>query len=486
MPPSHRKWKQIDQRLGSNHHARIVQRQVDQFDRQTLHGLYRGVGRQPYDPTAMLKMVLYMLLKGIASPARWCEEAKLNEAVQWLGYGYQPSCRTWYDFRDRVGDCVEELHKQLIHIGMDQQLVDPTDGVQDGTSIAACASRHRMVNDQTLAARRQFLQELIEGSLGDDQVLPMWVPRTMDGRLELALRMDHAREVLDQRIEKNAEKPKDKRKYPAKIQVSLSDPEAPLGRDKLKVYRPLYTVQYVIEPISHLILGYQCEADVSDAGTLAPMIDRIQEIVGGRLRCMMADAAYCTILDLQDCRERGVDLLAPVQENSFSTPKQNTNGVGLSNRDQFVWDEDKKTYRCPRGHELNYHSKQQKKRHGGRSLTQLRFHCGPEHCMDCSLAGNCVRNPAKGRTVTRMVGQELLDAQKEKMKRPEIKARYKLRGQTVERGFADAKGNRRFDRYHGRGLRRARTETGLLVLAQNLLRLDRLQRDKLTSDEFAT
>ena len=486
MPPSHRKWKQIDQRLGSNHHARIVQRQVDQFDRQTLHGLYRGVGRQPYDPTAMLKMVLYMLLKGIASPARWCEEAKLNEAVQWLGYGYQPSCRTWYDFRDRVGDCLEELHQQLSHIGMSQQLDDPTDVVQYVTSIAACASRHRMVNDQTLAARRQFLQELIEGSLADDEVLPMWVPRTMDGRLELALRMDHAREVLDQRIEKNAEKPKDKRKDPAKIQVSLSDPEAPLGRDKLKVYRPLYTVQYVIEPISHLILGYQCEADVSDAGTLAPMIDRIQEIVGGRLRCMMADAAYCTILDLQDCRERGVDLLAPVQENSFSTPKQNTNGVGLSNRDQFVWDEDKKTYRCPQGHELKYHSQQQKKRHGGRSLTQLRYQCGPEHCMKCPQAANCVRNPAKGRTVTRMVGQELLDAQKEKMKRPEIKARYKLRGQTVERGFADAKGNRRFDRYHGRGLRRARTETGLLVLAQNLLRLDRLQRDKLNSDEFAT
>jgi transposase len=485
LPPSHRKWKQIDQGLESNHHARIVQRQVDQFDPQTLYGLYRGVGRQAYDPTAMLKMVLYMLLKGIASPARWCEEAKLNEAVQWLGYGYQPSCRTWYDFRDRVGDCIEELHKQLIHNAMDQQLLDPSDGVQDGTSIAACASRHRMVNERTLVSRRQVLQELIDGSFGENEVQPMWVPKTMDGRLELALRMDRAREVLDERIKKNAEKPKDKRKDPTNIQVSLSDPEAPLGRDKLKVYRPLYTVQYVIEPTSHLILGYQCEADVSDAGTLVPMIDQLQGIVGGRLRCMMADAAYCTILDLQDCQDRGIDLLAPVQANSFSTPKQNTNGVGLSNREQFVWDEDKKTYRCPRGHELKYHSKQQKKRHGGRSLTQLRYQCGPEHCMNCPLAANCVRNPAKGRTVTRMVGQELLDAQREKMERPEMKARYKLRGQTVERGFADAKGNRRFDRYHGRGLRRARAETGLLVVAQNILRLDRLQRDKLTTDEIA-
>ena len=486
MPPSHPSWKQIDAKLDSNDHARIVQRQIAQLDPQTLYKIYSGVGRQAYEPTAMLRMVLYLLLKGIASPARWFEEAKLNEAVQWLGYGYKPSRRTWYDFRDRVGDCIEDLHIQLIDIAIDQQHIDPTVGVQDGTFIAACASRHRMVNDQTLSARSEFLEELIDGTRGEDQAIPMWVPPTTSGRLELAHRMERAREVLDLRIEKNAGKPKDKRKAPEKILVSLSDPEAPLGRDKLKVYRPLYTVQYVIEPTSHLILGYQCEAAVCDTGTLTPMIDRVQEIVDGRLRCMMADATYCTILDLQDCRDRDVELLAPVQTNSFSKPKQSTNGVGLSNRDQFVWDDDKNTYRCPAGHELKYLSKQTKKRHGGRSLTQLRYHCGAEHCISCPLAASCVRNPSKGRTVTRMEGQELLDAQREKMERPEIKDKYKLRGQTVERGFGDAKGNRRFDRFHGRGLRRARAETGLLVMAQNVLRHDRLQRDPLNSDETKT
>ena len=486
MPPSHPRWKQIDKKLDSSHHARIVRRQVAQLDPRTLHQIYRGVGRQAYDPIAMLRMVVYLLLKGTASPARWYEEAQFNEAVQWLGYGYQPAHRTWYDFRDRMGDCIEDLHKQLIKIAIDQQHLDPSVGVQDGTSIAACASRHRMINDQTLSARRQFLQELIDGSLDEDKAIPKWVPTTITGCLDVAQRMDRAREVLDLRIEENAEKPKEKRKDPAKIQVSLSDPDAPLGRDKLKVYRPLYTVQYVIEPISHLILSYQCEADVSDTGMLTPMIDRVQETVGDRLRCMMADAAYCTILDLRDCRDRDIELLAPVQTNSFSKPKQNTNGVGLSNRDQFLWDEGQKTYHCPAGHELKYPSKQQKNRHGGRSLTQLRYHCPPEHCMGCPLAASCVRNASKGRTVTRMEGQELLDAQRAKMEQPDSKTRYKLRGQTVKRGFADAKGNRRFDRYHGRGLRRARGETGLLVLAQNVLRLDRLQRDTLNPEESAT
>lgn len=486
MPPSHPRWKEVDEKLQPDDHARIVLRQLAQVDPQPLYQLYHGVGHQPYDPLAMLRMVLYLLLKGIGSPARWFEEAKLNEAVQWLGYGYQPSRRTWYDFRDRMEGCIHDLHAQLVNIAADQQHLDPAIGVQDGTSVAACASRHRMVNDQTLAARRQLLQRIIDGSAGQDQAIPRWVPPTNTGRLNLAQRMDRARDVLDRRIKNNAEKPAEKRKDPAKILVSLSDPEAPFGRDKLKVYRPLYTVQYVIEPTSHLILGYQCEAAVCDTGTLAPMIDCVQQIVDGRLRCVMADAAYCTILDLQDCQQRDIELLAPVQTNSLSAPKKSTNGVGLSNRDQFVWDAEKKTYRCPSGHELNYHSKQLKKRHGGRLLTQFRYHCPGEHCASCSLAEGCVRNPSRGRTVTRMEGQELLDAQREKMEQPATKDRYKLRGQTVERGFADAKGNRRFDRYHGRGLRRARTETGLLVLAQNLLRLDQIQRNALNHDQNTT
>ena len=58
----------------------------------------------------LLKMAIYQRLKGQHSPATWFKEAKLNEAMQWLGRGYLPSRRAWYDFRDRVGDAVEQLH----------------------------------------------------------------------------------------------------------------------------------------------------------------------------------------------------------------------------------------------------------------------------------------------------------------------------------------------------------------------------------------
>ena len=362
--------------------------------------------------------------------------------------------------------------------------LEPTVGVQDGTSVAACASRHRMINEQTLRKRRALLEAVITNRHDASSALPKWVPPTFRGRLDLAERMKDAAEVLAERIGENAAKPSDKRKDPAKMVVSLTDPRAPLGRDKLKVYRPLYTVQYVIEPTSHLIMSYGCEAAVSDAGTLAPMIDKTQSLVDGRLETMMADAAYCAILDLRDCEARNVELLAPVQANAFSEKKKRANRQ--IPREAFTWNEAQRSYHCPQGHRLNYRGRERKWRHDGRTLFQYRYQCSPSHCQDCPRAAQCLGKGSAARTIKRLEGQELLDAQREKMSRPEVQARYALRGQTVERGFADAKGNRRLDRFHGRGPRRARTETGLMALSQNLLRLDRLEQESLNHNKTTT
>jgi transposase len=485
MPEKDPRWKQIEQKLDPNDVARIVERQVNQLDRDQMDELYLGVGHTPYDPVALLKMVLYQYLKGRQSPAVWCEEAKLNEAMQWLGRGYQPARRTWYEFRDRIGRAVEQLHEKLIHNAMAQGHLNPTIGVQDGTFIAACASRHRMVTREQLRKRQQFLAGVIDGSLGDVEEIPKWVPLTDGGRLDLARRMTIAEEVLNGRIEKNEAKNKDKRKDSEKIQVSLTDPIAPLGRDKLKVYRPLYTVQFVVDPQSYMILSYGCEAASSDAGTLAPMIDKTQRIIGGRLQKMLADGGYCSILDLLDAQERKIDLLAPVPANGSTNKRKSASGEEQIPRDEFHYDVATNTYTCPADHSLPYKDRHKKQRFGGRTLNQYRYQCSPVHCESCPLASRCLAG-GQARTIRRMEGEELLEAQRIKMERDDVKAQYALRGQTVERSFADVKGNRRLESFHGRGLSRARTETGLLVLAQNLQLLDRLQRNAVNSRENGT
>ncbi len=85
--------------------------------------------------------------------------------------------------------------------------------------------------------------------------------------------------------------------------------------------------------------------------------------------------------------------------------------------------------------------------------------------------------------IKRLDGQELLDAQHAKIADPEDQSRWALRGQTMELGCACARQRCSLQRFRGRGLDCA---SGLLVLSQNLLRLDRLQRDAINSAMTAT
>ena len=105
-----------------------------------------------------------------------------------------------------------------------------------------------MLRRESLHKRQQLLAAVIDGSWDEGEELPKWVPATDSGRLDLARRMQVASEVLAARIAKNEAKNRDKRKDSEKIQVSLTDPIAPLGRDKLKVYRPLYTCLLYTSP----------------------------------------------------------------------------------------------------------------------------------------------------------------------------------------------------------------------------------------------
>lgn len=57
------------------------------------------------------------------------------------------------------------------------------------------------------------------------------------------------------------------------------------------------------------------------------------------------------------------------------------------------------------------------------------------------------------------------------MELSESKAFYKLRGQTVELSFGDAKQHRNFRRFNGHGIKIAKAQTALIVLLNNITHL---------------
>jgi hypothetical protein len=287
--------------------------------------------------------------------------------------------------------------------------------------------------------------------------------------------METAAQQLTVKLRENQQKIKSRRRPEKHIVVSLTDPQAPFARDKEKTFCFLYTSQFLVDADSLLVLNYSVAAENTDVGTLAPIVDHAQELVGGTLQRVSVDAGYTSLLDLIDCRDRNIDLLGPLQSNSFTAQKQGQRDTSRITNKDFLWLTEEQTFQCPQGHQLVHKTREKIQRHAGRHVISHRYHCPAEFCVVCPLRDQCSKNPATGRTVKRLEGQELLDAQQQKMQREEIKEIYRQRGQTVERPFADAKRHRSFGRFHGRGQARGEAEVGLLVLAQNILSLHRLR-----------
>lgn len=453
---------------------------VDASDLSALERAYAGLGSDAYRPDLMLKVVLLEVFEGRRSPAQWARDVRENEPLMWIGRGIRPSRTALYNFRDRLGGTIQELHARVVQRAIREGLINPREGVQDGTFTRACASRHRTINLITLQRRRAELQAAIfQDELGPPPVaVPRWMAQTPAGRREQSQRYQKAEETLKKRLVENARRPKDKRRAENKVTVSTSDPEAPMGRDKEKVFCPLYTSQVIVEPNTLVVLAFEVFAQATDTGTLAPMLDRTATVIGRQLDSMTADAAYATLLDLQECLQRSVELFAPVQENNFTAKKRAERTREGIDRQQFTWLPDEQTYVCPQGHRLKYKGKERKHRRGDQSVIEHRYQCSPDHCHSCPLAERCVRNPTKGRIVKRLENQELLDAHRAKMATPEAQAQSKRRGQVIERAFADAKEHRGLRKLHGRGIHRARAEVGLVMLAQTAQTIHRLRETR--------
>ncbi len=387
---------------------------MDQLDQTALNQCYAGVGSLAHRPDLMLKMVLYENLEGRLSPAQWTRDIPINDALRWLGQGIQPSRSALYNFRDRIDTAVFALHAEAIRQAMAEGFTVAEHGVLDGTAIRACASRHHLIHEEKLRKRLEELSAAVDRDRAGQPVesRPSWMAATPLGRQGQLQRYRRAEVQLADRLAGNQERPKDKRLPCKQVRVSLSDPEAPLGRDKEKVFCPLYTAQFVVAPDSLLILSFDVFAQPTDAGTLPPMLDRTAVVTGRMLDQVDTDAGYCSVLDLQACQARGVQLVAPVQENDFTARKRAQAGNTQIGKDQFQWLPEEQTYACPKGHRLNYKGCERKPRRDDQTVIQHRYHCPAEHCRSCPLRTSCVRDPEKGRTVKRLEGEELIEAHK--------------------------------------------------------------------------
>ena len=299
----------------------------------------------------------------------------------------------------------------------------------DGTLIAALASRHRMVNQKTLTERLELLQQAVSAdALGQPvESPPGWMAKHSPTRENQLARYRRAQTRMNQLQAENANRTSSKRKKPEKVVVSVSEPDAVPGRDKLKTFRPLYNVQLMHDLDSAFITAYELFAQQNDPGTVGPMLDRSIELTGKKPGIALADSAYAGGPDLALCEQAGVTLYAPVSENDFSEAKRKKGKKSFFSKKEFRWLCEEQTYRCPEGHLLAVRHTSHLERSGDRRVLQTTYRCPADHCMACGQREACTPSPQLGRTVSRLEHEDLVDELRARMETTDAKELYKLR-----------------------------------------------------------
>lgn len=480
-----REWQTLDERLPLDHPARHIAAAVERLDLGPLYESYLGVGKLALRPDLLLKMVLYEKHVKRPSPADWTKDARENEPVRWLLFGMQPSRACLYAFRDRFAPFLLEWNAQELHFAMEVGCTSAARASLDSSSVAAHAARRSLLNQERLEKRHQVIDEELRCRQRGDSLpeKPGWLASTKAGLRQQQQRYQRAAKILAQRQAANSQRRSDKRKPADKVLISPTDPEAILARDKLNVFRPLYNVQVVRDLDSPLILSYDVCLQNNDNGVLEPMIERMIDNVGVKPEKLLVDSGYVSIEHLQFCAQAGITMYGPSQENDYSKQngkKAQHNQFTALPKSAFQWLEKEQTYQCPEGHRLEFGGTKTSPR-ADHTIKLNLYTCPPDHCLDCPRRQECTHTPQKGRTVSRMENEELLDELRTRMQTTEAKQLYKLRSQTVELSFADMKEHRGLRRFHGRGLARAKAEVGTLVLTNNMMHVEAV-RDGPVSD----
>jgi len=515
QPPwgtDHPDWLKLDAELPEDHPARLIDRLVNALDLTPyLSRLCAGFGSEAYQPHLLLKLVLYELDRRVLSPAQWWRDCTDLKSLQWLLRGCTPARSTLYDFRNRLSDdLLLAVNAQQLRLALLERLADCRRQALDGSFLASRASRHRLLRLQRLDQRLELLQTFLQADkavaagqpAADLPPCPAWLARTPQRRLRQSQGHLRARAVLLDKMSRHARRQqataRARRRDASRVVISVTDPEAALGLDKLKVFRPLYNVQLSCDLDSPFLAGYGVFAAVTDVGLLPPMLGRIETMSGRAPRPLLADGTYANVLDLRACQEPGVEVYAPVaqpgqqgqQPGSVASAgaEEKPTGAGrlglpvleagpgggpqrLYGKDEFVWQADTQTYRCPAGQTLRRVGTKKVQRRDGQQVEMHKY--ATAACRGCPQRGDCTRS-VRGREIARVEGEECLEALKQRMQQEEAQALYKLRKQTVELGFADLKENRGCRSVAGFGLHQAQVLVGLLVLLHNgkaLLRL---------------
>jgi hypothetical protein len=235
-----------------------------------------------------------------------------------------------------------------------------------------------------------------------------------------------------------------------------------------RTMKPGYNVQIGTE--DQMSVGFSIHQNPSDSPTLIPHLQKLKHNLGKIPPVLVADAGYGSEENFLVLEAEGITPY--VKYSSFD--KENKKRRKITDKEkysiqQFTYDENSDSFLCPENKRLFYKKNEYEKSATGYISEKRVYHC-PD-CDGCKAREICTSSK-DGRSIR--FSPTLARLRKSAFERLNSGVGKKLRSRRsadVEAVFGLLKGNRKFRRFHLRGLEKVEVEWGLLSIAHNLSKI---------------
>ena len=392
----------LDDIVPKDHLLRKIDAAID-FDHlyDLVEDLYcADNGRPSIDPVVLFKIVLIQHLYGIRSLRQTAGEMSMNIAYRWfIGYPINKSVPHFatisYNFRHRFAkETVENIFEWILGEVERAGYLSPEVVFVDGTHIKANANMKKKVKEAIPVAARTYEKQLRE-EVNED-------------------REKHGKKPFD---DDPSDAPKEK-----VVTKSTTDADSGVFRKGEHKQCFAYCAQTVCDR-HNFILGVTVNpGNMHDSVAFDDLYNKVTTKFP-KIKVVTADAAYKTPWI---CKKIFDDERIPSMPYKRPMTKK-----GFFKKNKYVYDEYYDCVICPENQILKYSTTN---KDGYRE-----YKSDPKICRNCPSRDVCTASRNYQKVVPLHIWSDYIDRAEDVRHSPIGKAAYELRGETIERVFADSK-----------------------------------------------
>ena len=258
------------------------------------------MGRPPYDPRDLLKVLLYGYFYGVRSSRRLARECRCNVELMWLTGKLTPDFRTLSDFRKDNIECMEPVFKEFNRYCMRLKILSKSFISIDGSKFKAVNAKDRNFTLNKLDDRlawldsniKHYLAALEEADAETDE--RKMTKEEIEAKLKTLQERKERYEGYLREMESTGQK-----------QKSLTDPDAKLMKCN-EGYCVGYNTQTAVEDGSHMVVGFKVTDSPTDHGQITSLATEVKKDTGADIIEAVADKGYQSPSDMSAALENGI------------------------------------------------------------------------------------------------------------------------------------------------------------------------------------